>query len=190
MAFVTQNLFAVFAASDVKDSEQSRHAAAARVQLALSEYAGEDVTVGVGGTAESLCRVPALWRRAREVLRWGEVFIGKGSVVKYDMMGALGALMDNEPAPAPLQEYVSLRLGPLLENDLREGTDLYHTLTVFVECGGNRVETARRIFVHYNTLRQRLQRIEELVGTDLSHPVSSLDISLCVHIASMYPITP
>lgn len=188
LTFTRRDLFAVFSCSKQEDPEDTVRVAG-QIRQALSKYAGGEVTVGIGGVDDALCRVPALWRRAYDVLRWGEVFVGRGAIVKYEMLGMLGALLDYEPAPAALQEYVKLRLGPLLTHDIREGTDLYHTLTVFVECGGNRMETARRLFVHYNTLRQRLRRIEQLVRVDMSHPVSSLDLSLCVHIASLFPIS-
>lgn len=187
LVFARQDLFAVFVAVKPEDSEEIGQVAAG-IHQDLCAFASGRVTIGIGGTADSLCSVPSFWKRAYDVLCWGEVFVGRDAVVSYDMLGMLGALLDHVPESAP-QEYVKSRLQPLLAYDEREGTDLYRTLVAFVECGGNRVETARRLFVHYNTLRHRLHRIEELVGADFSHPVSSLDLSLCVHVASLYPIT-
>jgi DNA-binding PucR family transcriptional regulator len=61
------------------------------------------------------------------------------------------------------------RLERLVEYDQRRGTELLATLEVYLESRGNIVRTARTVFAHPNTLRQRLARIEQLSGFDLEH---------------------
>ena len=54
--------------------------------------------------------------------------------------------------------------GPLREYDGEHGTRLVETLRTFLESGGSVGAASRALFVHPNTLRHRLSRIEALTG--------------------------
>jgi purine catabolism regulator len=43
-------------------------------------------------------------------------------------------------------------------------------------------ETARRIFAHYNPVRKRLDRIEELLGPVLTDPRRALDLAVALRV--------
>ena len=55
-------------------------------------------------------------------------------------------------------------LGVIVSYDLEHGTDLALTLEVFFANSGSVARTSKVLFIHRNTLRQRIQRIEELIG--------------------------
>ena len=48
--------------------------------------------------------------------------------------------------------------------------DLLQTLRAYLENGGSLEATAKSLFVHANTVRYRLRRIQELIGEDVTHP--------------------
>lgn len=52
--------------------------------------------------------------------------------------------------------------GEILNYDRTYKTDYYRMLHTYLRCERNRNETARRLFVHKNTLAYRLQKMEEL----------------------------
>jgi DNA-binding PucR family transcriptional regulator len=54
-----------------------------------------------------------------------------------------------------------------VEYDRRRGTQLLDTLEGYLDHGGNVVVTSRALFIHPNTLRQRLDRIRRVSGVDL-----------------------
>lgn len=68
--------------------------------------------------------------------------------------------------PGSLGELTSRVLGPLLRYDQKHGTVLTETLRFYFTCDGNATETARRLYVHRNTLLRRLERIREVLGFD------------------------
>jgi purine catabolism regulator len=55
----------------------------------------------------------------------------------------------------------------LAEYDRRRSTALLKTLEEFLRRRGNISATAEALYIHPNTLRQRLRRIGELTGIDL-----------------------
>jgi DNA-binding PucR family transcriptional regulator len=97
-----------------------------------------------------------------------------------------------EPAP-PLHEELlasvpalvlrSLRerlLGPLREYDERRGAELMITLKAFLACDGSWSACASRMYVHVNTVRYRIGRIEALTGRDLSVLADRVDFFLAL----------
>ncbi|MEZ5124363.1 MAG: helix-turn-helix domain-containing protein [Solirubrobacterales bacterium] len=74
-------------------------------------------------------------------------------------------LCDHERARAALQAAM---LEPLLAYDAAHGSELVHTLDVFLSTSGQWTASASQLGVHVNTLRYRLARIEKLTGRDLA----------------------
>ena len=59
-------------------------------------------------------------------------------------------------------------VGPLVEYDRARSGDHIETLRTYLACSGSVRETARRMFVHRNTVTYKLNRIAEILGVDLS----------------------
>ncbi|QIM17081.1 PucR family transcriptional regulator [Leucobacter insecticola] len=70
-------------------------------------------------------------------------------------------------APAP-REHLTAVLEPLRDSSGRHG-DLTHTLRVFLAEHGAHRASAERLKIHRQTLRSRIQRIEELTGLSMEH---------------------
>ncbi len=60
--------------------------------------------------------------------------------------------------------YVERMIGPVVEWDADHRTDLTGTITALAENGGSVTRTARALFVHPNTVKQRLERVTALLG--------------------------
>ena len=73
------------------------------------------------------------------------------------------ALMGDASAIAALHTDV---MRPLAD----AGPTLTETLDAYLDCGGAIEACARKLFVHPNTVRYRLQRIADFTGRDPTHP--------------------
>lgn len=80
---------------------------------------------------------------------------------------------------AARRELTKLVVRPLQE----AGRDLLATAETLLAQGGALEASARALFVHVNTVRYRLSRIDELVGLDLTDPRDAwtLRVALAVH---------
>jgi DNA-binding PucR family transcriptional regulator len=83
--------------------------------------------------------------------------------------------------PAELHAFVEATLGPLLAHDRRHGTDLCATLDAYLATR-NGALAARQLFVHYNTLKNRLGLIRELMGPVIDDPERSLAASVALRL--------
>ncbi|MFC6169510.1 PucR family transcriptional regulator [Loigolactobacillus jiayinensis] len=66
-----------------------------------------------------------------------------------------------------LTAFIDPSVQQLHEYDLVNQTELMATLAQFINCGGNQTITAERLFIHRNTLLNRLNKIKLLTGLDL-----------------------
>jgi sugar diacid utilization regulator len=60
------------------------------------------------------------------------------------------------------------RLDTLTAYDKRFGTEYYRTLFVYLQQACSRTNTADKLFIHRNTLRYRLEKIGEILDTDIA----------------------
>ncbi|MDW5596669.1 helix-turn-helix domain-containing protein, partial [Conexibacter stalactiti] len=79
-----------------------------------------------------------------------------------------------------LAALVTRRLGPLIEHDRRRRHALLPTLEALCANAGRKAETARALHLNRQALYHRIERIERLLGVDLSDPTELLTLHLAV----------
>jgi GAF domain-containing protein len=66
--------------------------------------------------------------------------------------------------------------------DQRKNTDLLDTLETYLECAGNLTKTSEKLFVHRNTLIQRLERLQSLCEIDLQERSNWLTLQVAIKV--------
>ncbi|MGW0998995.1 PucR family transcriptional regulator [Streptomyces sp. NPDC002520] len=132
--------------------------------------------VGVSPRFDSLRDTPQALRFARLAL----------SGLPGDAPGV--ALFDDSPlamlvaaAPAESARLVDVVLGPVLELPAPERARLLQTLGHWFTAKGVAADAAHHLFIHPNTVRYRLRRIEELTGRSLTDPTAVADLGTALH---------
>jgi DNA-binding PucR family transcriptional regulator len=88
-------------------------------------------------------------------------------------------LLASVPAPL-LRSFKERLLGPLQQYDDRHDAELIGTLRSFLACDGSWSACASLLYVHVNTVRYRISRIEALTGRDLSALADRVDFFLAL----------
>jgi sugar diacid utilization regulator len=101
---------------------------------------------------------------ARAAAEVGALVRGTPGVTSYEELGPYRYVLRTEDEPRDRSQE---QLDRLVEYDEKRGTRLLDTLEAHLDHRGNVVATSRVLFIHPNTLRQRLDRIERLSGLDL-----------------------
>jgi hypothetical protein len=89
----------------------------------------------------------------------------RGGRVGPDQLSTLESLLEQLP-PAQLAPFAAQLIHPLAELDRHRGTQHVRTLRVFLAANGSLSETGRELYLHTNTVRHRLARIQEITGRD------------------------
>lgn len=79
-----------------------------------------------------------------------------------------------------LRRFADDILGPLRAHDEQHGTELERTLRTFLGNDGHWARTAGAMYVHVNTLRNRIARIGELTGRDVTRLEDRVDLFLAL----------
>jgi sugar diacid utilization regulator len=145
------------------------------------------LAVGVSGPAESVTALPGALHEAGSARRLAALRLaGLGgtsaiSVVTSDEVASHELLLATVP-PSVLRSFRERLLGPLLAYDDQHRAELLPTLREFLACSGSWNACAVRMYVHVNTVRYRIRRIEELTGRDLSRLDDQVDFFLALQI--------
>ncbi|WP_068176376.1 helix-turn-helix domain-containing protein [Mycobacterium sp. UM_CSW] len=123
-------------------------------------------SIGIGSRCDAPADFPHSFLRARRALnvRLNSAH-PQGACDYYDL--GFYHLVDAAHTAGVVDDYVRQWLGPLIDYDADKNSDLLHTLSHYVECGGNYDESAAALHIHRSTLRYRLGRIADLTGLDL-----------------------
>ncbi|MBC5784659.1 helix-turn-helix domain-containing protein [Ramlibacter sp. USB13] len=116
-------------------------------------------------------------RRALPVLRRIGV---NGHVVNQNEMALYSTLFETHDQTS-LAAFLEATIGALTGHDARRGSELAPTLLSYFDCNQNAKLAAQRLGIHVNTVRQRLDTIEDLIG-HLGNATRALEIHMALRL--------
>lgn len=100
---------------------------------------------------------------------------GKKNFVKhYKDLGIFSVI--NYADAELLENFTSSTISKLLKHDSLNRGELLPTLKALFDTSFDLKEAAQRLYIHSNTLRYRIKKIEELTGTKLERPEDQLNL--------------
>ncbi|MHC6180068.1 PucR family transcriptional regulator [Clostridium sp. JNZ X4-2] len=102
-----------------------------------------------------------------------------GSIIHYDDLGLYRILCFNG-LQGELAKFCNDTIKPLVEYDRLNGTELIKTLKIYFECNGNMKKMSKQMFMHYNTIIYRLQKIKDIIGMDVENAEERLDLEIAI----------
>lgn len=146
------------------------------------------VTVGVGGAYAGAEGVRRSYREARKAVAIAERVWGPGGVVHFDDLGVY-TVLDAAMASEQLERFLA-GVRSLVEYDQAHGTELVRTLEAFFAHNGSVRRVAAALYLHYNTVLYRLERIQQLTGMDLKDPDCRLSLQIALKAARLTGLLP
>ncbi len=137
-----------------------------QLSTALEIALGPQLRMGVGRA----CEVTALTASLEEALfslELGAALSAKRNVTTFEQLG-LWQLLVGVREPVRLRDLVEEWIGDLIRKDAVQRSELVKTLTIYLNESCATESSAAVLFIHRNTLRYRLGKIEQITGRDLS----------------------
>lgn len=130
------------------------------------EQAGQQVAVGLSSPCAGASSYAAGFEEARQALLGTAVLKREQTVMTYEELGAYKYLL-RIALEGGVRDATVEAVSRIAEYDRQRGSSLLPTLEEFLGRRGNISATSEALYVHPNTLRQRLRRIAELSDLDL-----------------------
>ena len=154
-------------------------------EVLASRVRTPSLAVGMSESFVGLDAVPRAAGQARLALHRAQV-AGEGTLrmVTFDDLGLRYKALDRLPDEV-LRQLKQGVVDRLSRADQTSGTALTVTLEAFLAHGCSVNSAAAALFVHRNTLRKRLGRIEQVLGLDLTTSDGQVEAYLGVHAAEV-----
>jgi hypothetical protein len=157
----------------------SRKSLADELRGLVAERPGLSIAAGISEMAASVSQLGEALETARRGMVSARGGPGPVSIMSVADIDSFDLLMAALPASVR-RSFRDHLLGPVEEYDARHGSELLRTLDIFLETCGSWQRTADELYVHVNTLRYRMQRIEELTGRRMSSMRDRTDLYLAL----------
>jgi GAF domain-containing protein len=140
--------------------------------------------IGVSELRDSPAEAGRAYREAIDAATIGRALQAEGGAIAYSELGAYRYLVQIAPDDAP-HDRMREAVDRLIAYDNKRRTALLDTLERYLAERRSVIECARALFIHPNTLRQRLGRIEELTGLSIEED-DLLSLELAIKLARLH----
>lgn len=139
------------------------------------------ISVGIGGLIYHIKEFKRSSIEAKEALKMLHACKKHNDIRMYEEMGIFRILF-NVKDSKELTKILEATLGPLIERDNKSDNDLVNTLEVYLMQDCNITKTSEILFLHRNTVKYRIQRIQEILFCDFN------DANTCFNLRLAYKI--
>jgi purine catabolism regulator len=142
--------------------------------------------IGIGSQYKTVTTLHKSFSEAHEAIRMMMQFennIGVSHFEDYSVYHFLGSNIKN----SELEAFFMKSLGKIYDHDKLQGTTYLDTLDCYFHSNHNLSETAKALFIHRNTIIYRIEKIKEILNTDLKNADELLQIQLALKIYRLLP---
>ena len=139
----------------------------------------DSIVLGISDNMNSITEISSGYKKARFSLAVAELW--NRTHVIFDELGIF-QLFFCIPDPDMLRRISHHSLGVIEQYDKEHDSDYLHTLRIYLLSDCNLIETSNRLFTHRNTIVYRINKIKDLLGTDINHSGIKFELLLAFYI--------
>lgn len=170
--------------SDGKSIKHHLHNLANVLQTEIRDlYPKLTFSIGIGKQYPAISDLCRSYQEAKHALDLGRFIQEKSHITHFEDLGIIRLL--SHVSLDQLNDFYKEHLAAILEYDEKNNTNFLETLQVYFQQNGDLNLMAEKLFMHANTVRYRLKKIEELLDTDLQKIENRVIFSVACKIAKM-----
>lgn len=155
-----------------------------RVETALRDVEFQGILPAAVSWPVRLESTEKCFEKACTILQLGPGIKGCGPVVRCEEMD-LALMLGRSDLVDDVRSFCSLRIGSLAEYDAMTGSEFSETLLAYFETDCSIQETAETMFVHPSTVKYRLARAYEILGSKPTDFWGKVNLYLALKLDSM-----
>ncbi|MEG2353323.1 MAG: PucR family transcriptional regulator ligand-binding domain-containing protein [Clostridium sp.] len=143
--------------------------------LLSKKYSDLEIYLSIGSTYEDIAMIKNSYGESIKALRLYKKSGLKDKVINYSNLGIYRLLFEITNIDE-IKRYHNDVLGPIINYDMANNSNLLETLKKYLFNNCNLVKTSESMFIHRNTLIYRLNKIKTVLIKDLDDPYVRLDL--------------
>jgi sugar diacid utilization regulator len=149
-------------------------------KLANKDNQTIEVYIGIGQSVESLELIGKSYIQAQQILKILPRIQGVKKIAYYPECGSWTLLSKLSVHDDIISPFLELYLGKI--NERKDSIELKETLDVYLRNNGLLKKTADELFIHQNTLKYRIEKLQNLTGFDLLDSEARLNLMLALRL--------
>ncbi|MBM7601882.1 purine catabolism regulator [Virgibacillus halotolerans] len=141
------------------------------------------VSFGVSNLIHTLTDIPVAYQEAVEAITNGYELKMKGFINFYKTR-EIKELLNTIPRK-DIKSLYENTLKSLAYPETKEELELVKTIEVYLDCQCEISETSRKLFIHRNTVKYRIQKTEEMLHCSFRDPADSLKVRVALMIGTI-----
>lgn len=137
-----------------------------------SRIENTNIALAISDVPDTIYGIKRNYSRAKQTIKIGRLLYSDKSYLKYSELGIFAWIDIKEDE----LDLMLKDIKDLIKND--ENKELVDTLRVYLECKMNYSLTAKQLFIHINTVRRRIDEINDLIKFDLEDPMNRLKLEI------------
>ncbi|PFK54938.1 PucR family transcriptional regulator [Bacillus thuringiensis] len=150
------------------------------IQVKIYTYFQKSISFGIANSSEQLLHISHSFKEATDAFYYGEISGSKEFIEIYQAK-EISAILRMIPQEQ-LKKFYESTLHSLANENEKDHAVLLHTLSVYLETHCAISETAKRLFLHRNTVIYRLEKCEEILGRNIKDPNETLQLRIAFRI--------
>lgn len=142
------------------------------------------VNIAIGGVQPSFKEIVTSYHEARRALTMRQRLGLRYPVVTFHDV-RIFSFLERHMEDDEVVVLFHRTIGPLIEYDAKHNTEFVRTAEVYFDCNYRLQQTADQLLIHPSSLKYRLQRIREILGSDPFYNKDHLDYYLATKLARL-----
>lgn len=153
---------------------------------AVKKINSMEIIVGIGRSYIDISQLYKSQEQAKLIVE----HLSKGttkSIIHYDDLGIYRILAHDE-LKGELIDFCKDTIMPLIEYDKEYDSELVKTLKQYFKFNGNMKKVSEKMYMHYNTIVYRVNKIKAITGMDIEESDNSLNLQIALKILDIIEI--
>ena len=141
---------------------------------------GDPLIIGLSRGSNAETQIRQSYGEAAEAYRVGRLLSkNQPGVWPFEKLGFLHWIHQIPGETLTSGHYYRL-VCEIAEHDRLQGDEYLKTLEAYLDCSGNKQQVSQKLFIHRNTLRQRLQKLNDTWGIDFEDAYTLVNLYIAL----------
>lgn len=179
--FLSDSLTAIIPMDEEENKSDFLMKMLQEIRLKIQNETQFTATIAVGCVQKDIMNIYKSYQQAQKCIKISRRIFQRNHLMYFQDLG-IYLFLDSFQQTDDTKQLCRQTIEPLLLYDKEHRTQMMETLVTIIDENWNLKQTSEKMFLHYNTLKKRFIKIQEILGKDLSDTSQRIIIELIIRL--------